>query len=147
MNERAALLNAVYTNIHDDLPRMVYADYLMEYGDSRDFAIGEFIAAQLRDPLNCFKYWIRASREYSRLYCAFCVLYDTSPLATTRITNAKIERGFPLSVFVANDNLKFENWANIGTIQAIEYARNLRIPDGIGGFVKQSQSLFTRVKS
>ena len=38
MTDRAALLLAVRTRPGDDTPRLVYADYLDEFGDARDRA-------------------------------------------------------------------------------------------------------------
>lgn len=50
MSERDALLRAVLEDPHDDAPRRIFADWLMEYGDDAEQRWGAVIHEQLDSP-------------------------------------------------------------------------------------------------
>lgn len=47
MDERRALMTAIVANPDDDAPRLVFADWLQEHGDTHDQARAEFIRLQI----------------------------------------------------------------------------------------------------
>ena len=47
MTDRMALLQSVLANPDDDIPRLVYADWLEEFGSDADVARAHFIRAEI----------------------------------------------------------------------------------------------------
>jgi len=78
------LLDAIYANLDDDVPRLVYADWLQQRGDPR----GELIALQLRATDT------RGQRQRERQLLAGSPRSWLGPLAHVLVSDIEFGRGF-----------------------------------------------------
>jgi uncharacterized protein (TIGR02996 family) len=102
---RDTLLAAIYETPHDDAPRMVYADVLVEAGDPR----GELITLQLQRAREGSTIVLR--RESKLLKEAGRQWFDG--LDNDGATEVALARGFPVSALFRGTDLRVPAWATI----------------------------------
>jgi uncharacterized protein (TIGR02996 family) len=154
MNERETLLAAVVENPDDDAPRLVFADWLDEYGGEDDRALAEFIR------LECAADKLSDSDEQKERSKSLLETHGVEwfgPVADKSIVRAfETERGFvtiielPTNQFTAHTAVLFEKCPSIQEVFLThvggwkrcfarpEWARVLRF--GAGDFVMTSQA-------
>lgn len=127
------LLNAVLENPDDDLPRLVYADYIDERGDTRR---AEFIRAQivLCDEVNKKKYdsdeYVNATKQILK--------YDIFDLLNQFSILAKLEQLKKYKIDIVEDVIRLRN-----TSENIHYHIDRGFPFCITATVKQFKVNYT----
>ena len=104
MNEREALLAAIQTHPEEDTPRLVFADWVQEFGDE---ATAEFIRVQValartpeRDPTA-----VELRRRESELLAAYRALWVGTRASIAPIDAWEFERGFVAGLNLARKEL------------------------------------------
>jgi uncharacterized protein (TIGR02996 family) len=83
MSDRDALLRAILINPAEDTPRLMYADYIEEYGGSTGAQHAELIRLQIKIAGYGYKPRTHFNREIPAMYCVKCKALHANLFAST----------------------------------------------------------------
>jgi uncharacterized protein (TIGR02996 family) len=134
MTTEEALLAAVWANPHDDLPRLVYADWLDETGDPAKAARAEFIRVQCE--LARVGWWDDRTGELQRREQQLLTEYRSGWIPRQRLRHSGIafHRGFYCPDF-GGELRSFRTELPVARAVAPLYGVSLARPDGFDAFL------------